>query len=1098
MRLRRFHVTGLCAGLVLGLLQATAHGAEPTWPAAREIWIDPFEGPGLNKLWEDQGKGKISVAAAAAHPPSASGLSVDVTGESQAYLQRFNLTEWPHLLFPRDTYVRFSFHPNGVSIPANDSVVIAMFRDADWNEMVGLRLRQEGAGYSVVIELPDGTLDTTALPMTNDWHTITVGCRMHDWVGAWVDDAPRVVHGVQHAADYVTVLLPGKPGGNWNGTTPTGTVYFDDLAVMFAAYKDLWVDASKGVDTAEGTSADAPLRTINAATTLASAGTTVHLAPGDYRESVAVPTDGASDKPLRIVATGGRNSARVMGSEPASSVGWVRLTDPGEIALGAGVDVATASIWKADLAAWALKAPPRFVVVRATDGAVTRLALAREPDWQVQTEWKNHVFWWDAEGGTAPSACDPVAQDDCDIPERSDRYLVDYHSDTEPAGIEAGSLASLGDVTGATAYVKDCMTGFYMYRRRVAETPEAGKVRLEKLPEGYTEGCWFDHNPAYPALGLHSKYYLEGLSKFLDTPGEWYFNEASQTLYVWTPDGKSPDQAGVEISVRDTGVELSNRSWVELVNLDVELFQEDGIKITNGEEKDKSHGLTLSGLDIGWSTRGLKVAQGPKKGSADDVQIRGLTLRDSRIHDMESLGIYYWSGSGKDFARPGITDSRFFRNELARIGFRDNEQGSVAVGFGRADHLLFQANHVHHIAHTCVSVDQAQTSSTQGFSLPPEAILTGDILVKGNLFENCVLNAGDASGLGFWGALADYSHTFRDTLAVGNVSRNNIGYTWVSDKRQNWMYHGKGGMGYYINFAGGMHFFRNIAYNNGLDAFMQSEGWIDQPVVIANNTFAGSVNGYSMSGDQAYSKQNVGFDSVNNIFLHLRRFAMGAGDPAVLKGKVSIDNNLYHLVGWEPWPQHTPGILAGDLLGTGYQEIPTLEEVRSKMGFELHGVSGDPKLAGFDPSVEDGTWQDFRLTASSDLAIDKGQPLPAPLAAVLTKFSIDPGQKGAALDIGAIEFDPANPNAPFAIDVGPSDGTEPIPVPWTSAAGGSSGAGGGSAGGDAGPQAEGEGSDGGCGCSTPGSRSIRPGWLLLAGLTFAAVLKRKRRSPACS
>jgi hypothetical protein len=203
---------------------------------------------------------------------------------------------------------------------------------------------------------------------------------------------------------------------------------------------------------------------------------------------------------------------------------------------------------------------------------------------------------------------------------------------------------------------------------------------------------------------------------------------------------------------------------------------------------------------------------------------------------------------------------------------------------------------------------------------------------------------------------------------------------------------------------------------------MATGGWVDQGVVMANNTFANSVSAYSLGTGGETCKTATALDTRNTIFLHHRRSVVGVGEAEILMGgHLAMDYNLYYLSGYEPWPQHTPGILSGDV-GSGYQEFPTLDDVRSSLGLELHGVEGDPRLASFDPAIDDGTWQDFRLTEESDLAIDKGTALPASLEALLAKFSIDSGQKGSALDLGALEFDPSAPDVPWDIDAGPTSG----------------------------------------------------------------------------
>ena len=697
--------------------------------------------------------------------------------------------------------------------------------------------------------------------------------------------------------------------------------------------------------------------------------------------------------------------------------------------------------------------------------------------------YQHHHFWWSADGGSALSTCDPVASRDCDKPQRSDQYLVDKTDDAEPAGIEPGSLGALGDVKGATIFVKDCITGHYTYRKHVAETVEPGKIRIEKFPEQWSELCRFDGDPNEPALGLYSKYFLEGLSKFMDTPGEWYFDAGKQMLYVWTPDGRSPDQGGVEVAVRDVVLDLSHRSYIHLVNLDVLLANDTGIRIANGDDTaDQSHGITLQGLDLSWATSGMYLGQAPVQGTPPNSQIRTLTLQDSRIHDIDGQGIWTWTGSGGNLAQPGVTDLRIVHNEFARLGFRDQEQAGAGLSFHQADHVLFEGNHVHDTAHNSVHFSQARTRSTKGYALPPEDIVTGDILVRGNLFENTVQNATDGGGLKFWGATADHSHTFRDVLVIGNISRHNIGWAWASEQRQNWTYQGKGGMGYYIDFAGGIHFFRNIAYGNGLEGLMESGSWMDQPVVVANNTFADSPYAIGAGLRNAYAPSNTGYDVVNNLFLHHRRFVHSFGEVEILQGNVRIDRNLYYGNGYEAWPQHTPGIMAGDVTGAGYDELPTLADVRSTVNQELSGVEGDPMLASYDPSVTDGRWPDFRLTAASALAIDQGAALPASLVALLAKFSIDSGQKGAALDLGALEYDLENPDVPPIIDVGPRDGGTgeagaPWPIPVAADGGWPTTPNGGGGGG------------GGCGCALAGrSDGRRAGgwWLAILGMALVA------------
>jgi hypothetical protein len=130
------------------------------------------------------------------------------------------------------------------------------------------------------------------------------------------------------------------------------------------------------------------------------------------------------------------------------------------------------------------------------DGEVTaRLPLAREPDWQVETEWKTHQFWWAADGGSSMANCDPLTNADhnCDLPSRSMTQLTDQTNDTDPAGVEPGNLTTLGDLTGGTIVAIDTLQGHYVYRRTITDhNVSAGRVTVDRVCE---------HDAGNPGLG---------------------------------------------------------------------------------------------------------------------------------------------------------------------------------------------------------------------------------------------------------------------------------------------------------------------------------------------------------------------------------------------------------------------------------------------------------------------------------------------------------------------------------------------------------------------------------------------------------------------
>ncbi|MGD9048586.1 MAG: hypothetical protein PVF77_11075, partial [Anaerolineae bacterium] len=311
---------------------------------------------------------------------------------------------------------------------------------------------------------------------------------------------------------------------------------------------DLWVDAINGDDGNDGLTPASALRTIQKAADLAGPGTTVHILPGIYRESVRPAQSGSAAEPIRYIAEEGPGTAVLRGSEPASSLTWTQL-EVDNISLPAGVD--PTDIYFADLSAWALDEPPRFVVELDSSGdVVSRLPLAREPDWKVVTEWKQHEFWWAADGGSDVATCHPPTDPDpqnCDAPSRSLRLLTDRTNDTEPCCIQRGNLSTLGDLTGATLVALDTVQGHWVcWRKIVAHDVPAGRVTVD--------------SPCGGGLGWGSKYYVEGLPQLLDRPGEWWYDQDTGRIYLWPRRPGNPALLDLEISRRKDGFGLDNRS----------------------------------------------------------------------------------------------------------------------------------------------------------------------------------------------------------------------------------------------------------------------------------------------------------------------------------------------------------------------------------------------------------------------------------------------------------------------------------------------------------------------------------------------------------
>ena len=993
----------------------------PTW----DVVADDFESGSL-AAWGISGASHLSLLPGGGRNGS-TGLAVAVT-QDLAYIYQARVA---HAV---EGYLTFWLNPNGVVLPEpspnywppGTSLCVGEVRSSAgdwWPPLIAFYLRRPpDQGYEGFIAWPKASghfydWQSGAFPLVDGWQKITLGYRIDAWVAVWVNDTLVRYYDddVAHDDPSGDVIEFGKINKN-SSSTPSGSIRLDDVAFQVPRVNDLWVDAVNGSDEHDGLTPATAFRTIQRAANLAGPGTTVHILPGVYRETVYLALSGSAAEPAVYRAANGPGTAIIRGSEPSSALTWTQLADD-PIGMPEGV---YANVYWADLSAWELDGPPRFVVevpplssppAGGTEGG-TRLPLAREPDWHVATEWKTHEFWWAADGGSAPAACDPVTDSDrnCDLPQRSLTQLTDRTNDSEPAGIEAGNLTTLGDLTSGTLVAIDTLQGHYVYRRTItAHDVEAGRITVDRV-------CEHDGGTGNPGLGWGSKYYVENKPYLLDTPGEWWYDTATQRLYLWPPIPTNPATLNIEISRRTNGFSLRDRSYTVLDGLTIEMLNGSAIRLANWETH-KAYGNVVRNATLRYANWGLYIEQSVRATSPPENVIDGFILEDSEIAHIDTFAIRlidWWenSAAADSFTRSGIVNTVIRNNEMHHLGFRTDGDNAVGASFGFANKLRFEGNHVHHVAHNGIQFSRSVIQSDKTYDFSPEEIKTGDILIANNIFERACQLTTDCGGLKFWGSPPD-NHVFRNVLITGNVFRDTFGWTYVSEKRGRWtggtgsQVHGMGGLGLYIDHASGIHAYRNVAYNNAYSGYLFSGVWRDGSIIYANNVAANSLYGFVL-GSGYDTHGSVDTRLFNNIVVNNEGFGMSVGYATGRTQNISIDYNLYHANGWggmwHAGPMVIRQVSAG---GTSWEPQQTLDDVRANTPWEDHGLEGDPAFWDYD--VADRALfgyarPDFHLTAASNNAIDRGTTaLPASLTVLLDTFDVPDPHWGAAYDIGRYE-----------------------------------------------------------------------------------------------
>jgi hypothetical protein len=245
-------------------------------------------------------------------------------------------------------------------------------------------------------------------------------------------------------------------------------------------------------------------------------------------------------------------------------------------------------------------------------------------------------------------------------------------------------------------------------------------------------------------------YYLSGKLGALDIPTEWYYDAETKMLYLWTPDGKSPEKHKVEVKVRDKGFEVNDLDEIHLIgfNFFACTFQ---FENTVHSLVDGCHLLYPTYARELGSQRGGRTPMSGMSGSHNTIRnstlgftpVSGLvmngaynTLDNNLVHDV------CWNGS-LSYTAISLHNGDNPGNELNPVIVKGNttyNTGSAGISF-RGQAYLLEYNYVHHAGLMSHDVAAIYTSGSS---------ISGSI-VRYNWIHNChpEIEDGKHIGLGF-------------------------------------------------------------------------------------------------------------------------------------------------------------------------------------------------------------------------------------------------------------------------------------------------------------------------------------------------------------
>ncbi|MBA2662875.1 MAG: cadherin-like domain-containing protein [Bradymonadaceae bacterium] len=336
--------------------------------------------------------------------------------------------------------------------------------------------------------------------------------------------------------------------------------------------------------------------------------------------------------------------------------------------------------------------------------------------------------------------------------------------------IDADLTAAAGTYDGARAVLHAVNWAFE--RPTIASHVAGGRLNFAAATAYYTPpGDW--------------GYFIENKLNLLDAPGEWYFDTASNQLYLYAPNGVNPSTLAVDVATQSNPLQLGGNHIVA-----------DGLSIrhsVNGAVHIVylNNHVTMRDCEVADSYWGIRAY-------ADDVTLHENVVRDTydaaitidgarniitrnHVHDIAmvpGLGLDVWGYIGMDVKG---TDSVVRHNRLDRVGYiamglagdrqlteENVVHNALAIlndGGGIAFDFLNGATFRRNIITDTLGFPASMSTTQQTNYRISFSLYFGDKRIQNTILEhNVVSNAG--TGI----------HVDHTTRTIGNIVRNNLIY----------------------------------------------------------------------------------------------------------------------------------------------------------------------------------------------------------------------------------------------------------------------------------------------------------------------------------
>ncbi len=654
-----------------------------------------------------------------------------------------------------------------------------------------------------------------------------------------------------------------------------------------------------------------------------------------YRGALVAEDSGRPGQPVRLTSDpgwsqgGAESEAVICGSERVT--GWRKGSRHADIPEGE-------KVWVADV-----DFLPRRLWMIDAGGEVTRIALARTPNWKVSDPEEVLSEWWQWE---------------------NPKWWVAKNRTTTVGGKKMHLGIDRKHLTRDPEYYEDAIV--WSEWAIVMGTPFPTPVRKffpDKKAIAF-EGRWFGDSGS---IHTGNRYFLENKPHYLDAPGEFWVEKRGKggRIHLRLPDDRDPTGVTMEAAKRYNLIQdiASARSPKRL-----DIIGADGRAAldTTGLKHAVISGLTFRFSNAWWDYH--LPAWGHKEvdnacirllGSSDDVSIRNCrfehvskAVRIEAINDKTPVGFVRVTDNDIRYTDDGaititsgkgrLEDASVLRNNLYMVGMRPYRQSD-----GHALQVRFPATME-------VAGNMLRRMYGAGIFLfggkgggSNADVPLARYLVHHNRAEQTLLATNDWGGIETWQGGPFYIYN--------NISGNPNGY-W------NWAYRpgrpGRLGFAYYLDGGFKNYLFNNIAWgisNDPTSKHCNNTAFYQAVAAILNSFFNNTTykfrdgSGWSPAGGRQIYVGNLWLDISHQVFHHgKQKEDKDAVYDTYPHHTIAYADNVFHEIG------ESLGFLEGS--GTGDTDLEGFRQAAKRRKLLASGVG---VLAG-EPVVRDAEKHDFR------------------------------------------------------------------------------------------------------------------------------------------